>query len=237
MKRKRKRADRRTGGFLPELARPEKRNVVTSDNKPWTAAEEAVAVAAICACDNRAEYSLMTPHLLDAVNHPASYNAEQNPSARVHLDNCIRALELKVITKMLGGYKGWEPTVPMGFTFSFRDKDAPLTWGEKAKIIRPWRRRRVEKKDHIHYECLLQMLGRREELPVAIYLNKLANDPNYEDREAVSVYPPVAKDAVYTLQAYVMELNNANGHADMIPDMKKYKRERLSRIYSILWSK
>lgn len=137
-----KRADRRTGGLFPELERkPDERFAVKRTNRIWTPAQEAVAVAAVCACQSRLAFDVMVPNLMDAIDHAPVYPENANVNPRKHLENCIRALELRIITKMLGGYDKWKPSPIMGFPTKFRDQNAPLTWGERAKILKPWWRR------------------------------------------------------------------------------------------------
>lgn len=133
-----KRADRRTGGLFPELSRPaDQRFAAPRKQRPWTVDEESLLLAAITLCGNRSEYERMAPWLMKIANHEPSYGEDYLPSARVHVQNCVRALELRVVSNILKRESLNEIMLRFQSVPELADQ-THLTWGCRAKIIRPW---------------------------------------------------------------------------------------------------
>lgn len=189
-----KRADRRTGGFFPESERPEgQRYAARGPDPKWTPAQEATLAAAVCACRSRAAYLGMAAPLMEALGHPPTYPESALPHPAKHANTCLRALELKLITKMLGGYGGWTPHTLMGFHLAASD-EWPLTWGQKVKVIRPYVLRTVgNRRAGIFFGQLLQILGRTQSKAVAEYMDRLSGPP-FVDEEDNNAKPPVRPD-------------------------------------------
>lgn len=208
-----KRADRRTGGFDAELERdPKKRYAARPDtNEVWTAAQEAVLVAAVCACRNQAAYLGMCAPLKEALGHPVTYPPGSIPHPSKHADTCKRDLELKIVSKMLAGYDGWTPKPPMGF----HDHLGSITWGQKVKLCRPYHERM--NKTHagvLAFPQFLTVVG-AEKFVVESYLRKLNGPKKFVDEEE-SGSPPVTARNLWQLRELIMHLDMAIVKADPI---------------------
>lgn len=176
---------------MPELERPEtERTAYKFGARSWSTADEAVAVAAICACESSAAYHLMIRPLMEAIGHAPFYGDKANPSPSKVAEDSLRAFELRVITKMLGAYDGWKPSELMGFQVRFCDPDTPLSWGIRVKILRPYFRRMTENKTRIEFPELCQMVG-RDRNSVSHYLSKLRG-PEFIDKEIPYARMPVS---------------------------------------------
>lgn len=167
--------------MFPDLERPpDQRTAVERETIPWTNAADAVLIAAVCLCPSSTAFSLCAEPLLRLVGHLPVYADTAYPPLRKRVDDCIRAIELRIVTKMLGA-RNWEPTGHVGFLVQFWTPESPLTWGEKVKILRPYHRKIRDKKEKLTQKQVCQILGRDEET-VDKYLRML-NGPEFIDKE------------------------------------------------------
>lgn len=229
---------------MPELERPEnERASMKADVRRWTTMQEAIAVAAVTACQSKAAYELMAPYLMDAIQHDPTYGPDAQPSNRIRTANCIRALELRIVSKIIGDPER-DLHVSMGFPSAFRRPFGQLTWGERAKIIRPWARRVAEGKSYIEFGPLMQMLGRvsvsfKERLRVEFYLGELASNPRLQDSEIVPSLPPVWKDNWQQVLMVAIASDNWWEEASEIAYSKEFANQRrrdcYRQLYGLLW--
>lgn len=203
------RVDRRTGGLLPELERPEgKRAIVRSDNKPWHPVEEAVLIAAVAACQSKSHYELIAPRLMFAVGHAPTYEKGKRVPIRAHTENCIRALELRIVSKMLT--KNYMRILAnnefMGFQRSIVPGGIPLTWGERVKIITPWVRKPEDLR--IPYHGLSGILGFN---PVNFVLSKYIDTwkSKQKESEILTAVIPIFDGEIAPLQQSVQLLKDS----------------------------
>lgn len=239
----RKRADRRRGGFLRDLERPEnERSAVKKIAVPWTEAADAVLVVAISSCRSSSAYALMSVPLMEALGHSTQYGLDANPTQQTRVDDAIRAIELRVITKMLGADRGWTPSLimklqtsfrRMGFSMGLRHMDpTTLTWGEKAKIIRPYFARLTADKQRIDFEQLVEMLCRPKAV-VSGYLYKLRGQP-FVDQEEICE-PPVTEQNMAELREYTKDLNYLLTDTKLTgSDLIRNRVDAIRRIYQTL---
>jgi hypothetical protein len=201
-----KRADRRLDGYLPEYERPEgERYARRGPDQKWTEAQDAVLVAAVCACRGRPAYLGMAPHLMLALGHPPTYADVCVPHPTKHTRTCVRALELRLVSKMLAAYNDWRPGGFAGF-HRHTHEESPLTWGMKVKILRPYYARQLKNQPRLTFEDLLRMIGRTTGKAVLDYFNRL-DGPDFTDEGDDTAEPPVKACAVERLADYVTSLD------------------------------
>jgi hypothetical protein len=220
-----KRVDRRAGSLFGGGTRePEKRYGFEREQRPWTSAQDATLVAAVVASRSPDAYAATAPLLLKALGHAPVYGPSANPSAVRHRDTCIRAMELRFITKFMGGekYGKWKPSPIMGFWSAHRPPSEPLTWGERAKLIRPWYSRLTEGKTALPVASFLSILGRfddADEGQFSKYLRRLRG-PKFVDESDADARPPVTEAKVGYLTVLVQQLDMAiEGRAQGAVDM------------------
>lgn len=204
---KNKRVDRRSGGLIPALSRPEdKRRLVRGEAKKWTAADEAVLVAAVAACKSRTAYEMMSFNLLQAIGHAPVYPKMAHPTVQKVVQDSVRAIELRVVTKMLAGGEPVFPYTQVGTIAKCRDKKyEPLTWGERVKLIRPYLKRRED--DRIGSPEFREMIGRCDSAYLVFsYFEEIEKNPNIEDEEQLSAVVPVTAKKLSRLRQDIEEL-------------------------------
>ena len=210
-----KRADRRTGGLIPDLERdPAARFAYKRENRPWTPAQEAVLAAAVGACRSPSAYAMTCPNLLAALGHAPVDGPTRKRSLAKHQDTCVRAVELHLVTHMLGVLNEWTPPAIVGFQDRFRLYGQPLIWGEKVKVIRPYFGRVREQKSVVTFNELLVVLGRQRDpddrAQVMAYLDRLRG-PKFTDDDEPGAAPAVTYADVEPLAALVRQLDEAKG--------------------------
>lgn len=173
----RKRADRRTGGLLPELERPEtQRYKCRPVLRKWAQSEDLLLVAAVANCRGENAYAQCCVDVLELLGRKPTYPPGVRVPKRQYVDTCIRYCEVRLITKMIAGYGNWK--MPAGFG-QFRAALPELTWGERVKVVKPfWKKAFVE--DKLSAEAgtcsVLRMLhrdGPRSHLLAMCYMREL----------------------------------------------------------------
>lgn len=233
----RKRADRRTGGLLPELERPDgQRYKCRPCPRKWTAAEDLVLVAAVANCRGANAYGQCCVDLLSLFGRVPTYPAGVKPPRRQYVDTCVRYVEVRLITKMIAGYGHWK--MPPGFG-QFRAAVPELTWGERVKILKPfWRKAFVEDKLPASAgSCdILRMLhrdGPRSHLLASAYFDRLQHGDNPD-----GVGDPHARSPLSgrTLALVGLAMEELHAHC-FFADQPTQRQNTLEDIYGLLGAK
>jgi hypothetical protein len=210
------RAERRRG-LLEEAERDPTQRVIIrpKERRPWTQGQEICLTLAVIHCQSTAAYDQTCMRILDIVRHPTSYDKDARPSILVHHDNCMRAVELRLITKcLLREYKEWKV-----WNLPALRRRRPLTWGERVKILQPWLRR-VDG-DRISREELFQVMFRDaglDRVAVNAYSETFLSKRKFREVEDRSAGCPVTVRNMGPLQTAVQGYDNIS--EDMRPAHK-----------------